>query len=79
MFRLAFKIVGDVYGSPYHHLELRAVKNVGRGFNFPVEARGGFPQFLGTLNILKFIVGNGIILENLEILICVRVEVESDD
>ena len=48
---------------------LRAVRNVGRGFNFPVETRGGFPQLLGTLNILEFRVGNGITLENLEILI----------
>ena len=45
---------------------LRAVKNVGRRFDFPVETRGGFPQFLGTLNILGFRVGNGITLENLK-------------
>ena len=57
---------------------LRAVKNVDRGFNFPFETRGGFPQFLGTLNILEFRVRNGITLKNLEFLICVRVKIEND-
>ena len=50
---------------------LRVVKNVGHGFDFPVETQGGFPQFLGPLNILGFRVANGITLENLETLLIV--------
>ena len=41
---------------------VRTVKNVGHRFDFPVETRGGFPRFLGTLTILGFRVRNGILI-----------------
>ena len=42
---------------------LRAVKNVGRRFDFPVETRGGFPRLVGTLNTFGLKVGDGITLK----------------